>query len=60
MLVNEKLDPSFDPVRRAVNLDLDSARVSILRIATAHDRHRRFTTVADFRRAHSSRHSGRP
>lgn len=52
VLVNEKLDPRYDPVRRALgNLDLDAARVGFMRRATAHDHRERFPSAAAFRRA---------
>jgi len=52
VLVNEKLDPGFDPVRQAVGtFALDSARLAFLRTATAHDRHQRYPSLPAFRRA---------
>jgi len=52
VLVNEKLDPRYDPVRSALGeRDLDPEKVAFLRRAVAHDRHDRYATVQLFRKA---------
>lgn len=52
VLVNEKLDPGYDPVRRALGeRDLPADKAAFLRRAVAHRRQDRYTSVAGFRRA---------
>ncbi len=52
VLINEKLDPAYDPVARAsVDRDIDAARLMFLRKAISHDHRQRHQSVAVFRKA---------
>lgn len=52
VLINEKLDPAYDPVARAtVGRDFDAARLMFLRKAISHDHRQRHQSVAAFRKS---------
>jgi serine/threonine-protein kinase len=52
VLINEKLDPAYDPVARAtVDREFDAARLMFLRKAISHDHRQRHQSVAAFRKA---------
>ncbi|MCC6625613.1 MAG: serine/threonine protein kinase [Deltaproteobacteria bacterium] len=52
VLVNEKLDVRYDPVRCALGeRDIDAEKAAFLRRATAFDRHERYASVTLFRKA---------
>ena len=52
VLVNEKLDATYDPVARALGgRDIAADKAAFLRRAVAHRRHDRYPNVAAFRRA---------